>query len=128
MRTMRRCVVAVLIGGLAGVAVATRGQETITITENAASAECGCRDRNAPPWHGNVRGPARGPVCHHCGVFHANPCGQLCMKHQMHAHGFILPPAFPRLHTLLTEGYMPTPRPITLPRCHQCGALIEGGF
>lgn len=126
MRTMRLCAVAVLIGCLAGVAVATGGQETIA--ENEAGNACGCRDRSEPPWHGTVRGPACGPVCHHCGVFHANPCGQLCMKHQMHAHGFVLPPAFPRLHTLLTEGYLSTPRPITLPRCHQCGALIEGGF
>ena len=113
-------------------------QETIIVTEDAGTAEpemgsaagCGCRNVQRPPWHGNVQDPACGPVCRSgCGgVFHANPCGQLHLRAYARAHCMTLPPCFPRLHGWLAEGQMPTPPPPSLPRCHQCGAVIEGGF
>jgi hypothetical protein len=115
--------------------------DTIVVTEvpgaaalgngtEPGAAGCGCRDVQRPPWHGNVQGPACGPVCRGgCGgVFHANPCGQLHLRAHALAHCMTLPPCFPRLHGWLAEGRMPTPPPPALPRCHQCGAVIEGGF
>lgn len=91
---------------------------------------CGCRGVQRPPWHGNVQGPACGPGCGQgCGgVFHADPCGQLHLRAYARAHCMTLPPCFPRLHGWLAEGHMPTPPPPALPRCHQCGAVIDGGF
>lgn len=89
---------------------------------------CGCRNVQQPPWHASVNGPACGPSCHHCGVFHADPCAQLQAKHDAYRHCITLPPCFPRLHAWWAEGTMPTPRPLAVPRCHQCGAAIEGGF
>lgn len=106
-------------------------QETVTITEQAPpAANCGCKGVQRPPWHGSVRGPACGPVCTpHGGMFHANPCGQLHVRQQMHATGATMPSLFPRLHTWCAEGYMPTPRPLALPHCRHCGMPIEGpGF
>lgn len=103
--------------------------ESAMMSTDGSGNGCGCRDVQSPPWHASVNGPACGPACHHCGVFHADPCGQLRAKHDIHRHcGVTLPPCFPRLHTWCAEGYMPTPRPLALPRCHQCGAVIEGGF
>ncbi|MEI6239888.1 MAG: hypothetical protein WCR51_05840 [Planctomycetia bacterium] len=112
--------------------------ETIIVTEDpgAASLEmgsaegCGCRNAQRPPWHGNVQGAACGPACGtgHGGVFHANPCGQLHLRRYAREHCMTLPPCFPRLHGWLAEGQMPTPPPPSTPRCHQCGAVIEGGF
>jgi hypothetical protein len=111
-----------------------RAQESMTIVEgvpwgpDAASAG---RSPQAPPWHGSVGAVDCGPHCPPGNVYHADPRGQLFTKCQvLHGrHGCVtLPPCFPRLHTLFAEGYLPTPRPITLPRCHQCGAVIEGGF
>jgi hypothetical protein len=115
--------------------------DTIIVTDDSGAAAmegmmgpgaagCGCRDAQRPPWHGNVQGPACGPVCRSgCGgVFHANPCGQLHLRAHARAHCMTLPPCFPRLHGLFAEGSMPTPPPPSLPRCHQCGAVIEGGF
>jgi hypothetical protein len=110
-------------------------QET-TVTDESAMMSmdgsgnaCGCRNMQQPPWHGSMSGPACGPSCHPCGVFHADPCGQLRAKHDIHRHGCVtLPPCFPRLHTWWAEGFMPTPKPLAMPRCHQCGAVIEGGL
>jgi len=115
--------------------------DTIVVTDDSGSAAlegtmepgaagCGCRDVQRPPWHGNVQGPACGPECHSGGkrLFHANPCGQLHLRAYARAHCMTLPPCFPRLHGLFAEGSMPTPPPPSLPRCHQCGAVIEGGF
>ncbi|NBT14298.1 MAG: hypothetical protein EBS56_12090 [Planctomycetia bacterium] len=95
-----------------------------------AAAGCGCRNVQRPPWHGSVQGQACGPACGTgCGgVFHANPCGQLHLRRYAREHCMTLPPCFPRLHALCAEGFMPTPPPPALPRCHQCGAVIEGGF
>ena len=114
----------------------TCGQETIVVTEDPAAgdmtppgSDCGCKGVQRPPWHDSVRGPACGPVCApHGGVFHADPRGQLQAKHQCRSGHVRLPSCFPRLHTWCAEGYMPTPRPLALPRCHQCGAPIEPGF
>jgi hypothetical protein len=109
----------------------TTAQETVTITEgDATGAGCGCKGVQQPPWHASVRGPACGPVCgpQHGRMFHADPCGQLCVRRQLHQTGATMPSIFPRLHTWCAEGHMPTPRPIAVPRCHECGAVIEGGF
>lgn len=94
------------------------------------AAGCGCSDGRQPAWHGNVRGSACGPVCQSgCGgVFHANPCPQLHLRAYARAHCMTLPPCFPRLHGWLAEGFMPSPPPPALPRCRQCGAVIEGGL
>lgn len=109
-------------------------QETIVMEGDAGGAmptepgACGCRDRQAPPWHGNVAGDACGPSCPPPTMFHADPCRQLWMKHQARMQGYALPPCFPRMHGRLTEGWWPTPRPIALPRCPNCGAHIEAGM
>ena len=114
----------------------TCGQETIVVTEDPAAgdmtppgSDCGCKGVQRPPWHDSVRGPACGPVCApHGGVFHADPRGQLQAKHQCRSGHVRLPSCFPRLHTWCAEGYMPTPKPLALPRCRQCGAILEGGY
>lgn len=119
---------------------AVHAAETIIVTEDASASGlemgsaggCGCRDAQRPPWHGNVQGPACGPACGaSCGrspVFHADPCGQLHLRRYAREHCMTLPPCFPRLHGWLADGCMPTPPPPAMPRCHQCGAVIEGGL
>lgn len=110
-------------------------QETIVMEGDAGAgmtmdepAACGCRVPQSPPWHGSVAGDRCGPSCPPPTMFHANPCGQLAMKHSAHRHGHVLPPCFPRLHGWLADGSWPTPRPITMPRCPNCGAHIEAGM
>lgn len=115
-------------------------QETITITEEPgmsaapqtgpAAGDCGCNGLQRPPWHGNVHGDPCGPVCGRgCGgVFHANPCHQLHLRAYARANCMTLPPCFPRLSSLCREGYLPSPAPLCMPRCHQCGAVIDGGY
>ena len=119
-------------------------QETITITQDpgmsaaadgaASAGGCGCNNVQRPPWHGNVHGEPCGSACETgcrtgCGgVFHANPCHQLHLRSYARAHCMTMPPCFPRLHAMWAEGAMPTPVSPTLPRCHQCGAVIDGGF
>ena len=120
-------------------------QETVTITDDSGMSAatdsgssvggCGCNNFQRPPWHGNVHGGPCGPACGTgcktgCGgvVFQAKPCHQLHLRGYAHAHGMTMPSCFPRLHTWCTEGYMPTPPSPSMPRCHQCGAVIEGGF
>ena len=105
-----------------------RAQDTMARNAIGGGSDCGCRGTQAPPWHGSVRGPACGPSCPPPTLFHADPCGQLCMRQRAHQMGAILPPCFPRLHGWLVEGHMPSPPPPAVPRCHQCGAAIEGGF
>jgi len=83
-----------------------------------------------PPWHRSVAGEACGcgPVCRTHGTFHADACGQL-RAHHHHHHGCVTPPqVFPRLQAWWADGRMPTPPPLELPRCHQCGAVIAGGL
>jgi hypothetical protein len=95
---------------------------------------CGCQSGTAgayqqPPWHGNVQAcqaPCGQPTCRGSNVFQAHPFAQL---HSRDAAGCVtLPPCLPRLHAFFREGYMPSPQPPVLPRCHQCGAPIAGGF
>ena len=94
----------------------------------ADSAACGCRDLHSPPWHGNVAGDPCGPSCPPPNKFHANPCGQLWMKHHARQQGYLPPSWFPRLEGRMTHGSWPTPRPIQLPRCPNCGAHIDLGM
>ena len=115
----------------------TQQGETTVMTESAGSGqpgECGCRGGQPqqswqqPPWHGNVQGYHCGQpqaCCRGSSVYQANPFHQLQWKHS----GCVtLPPYLPRLHAMCREGYLPSPVPPALPRCHQCGAAIEGGF
>lgn len=120
-----------------GLAAPTIAQDPMMMDEGGMAAEGmgGMQPQMDPPWHGNVRGQACGPACRSCelgchrgGKFHADPCQQLYMKHHAYQKGLVLPPCFPRLHTFFCEGWMPTPKPIALPRCHNCGAPIENGF
>ena len=115
-------------------------QEAMTITEEpgmaaaASAGGCGCNNVQRPPWHGNVHGQPCGAACETgcrtgCGgVFHANPCHQLHLRGYARAHCMTMPPCFPRLQAWCAEGYMPTPVSPSQPRCHQCGAVIDGGF
>lgn len=137
MRSARHIIAAAIVAAVPSLlaTVHAAGYQTMTATDDSAmmamdgpANDCGCRNRQQPPWHASVNGPACCPPQHHCGVFHADPCGQVHAKHEARRHGMILPPCFPRLHTWWAEGYMPTPPPLALPRCHQCGATIEGGF
>jgi len=111
--------------------------ETTVVTESAAPGQpgdCGCRPGQPqqswqqPPWHGNVQGGQCGaaqPSCRGSSVYQAHPFQQL---HWKHSPCVTLPPHFPRLHAMCREGYLPSPVPPVQPRCHQCGAAIEGGF
>ena len=116
--------------------------ESIVVTQSpmasgatgGASGDCGCRGGQPqqswqqPPWHGNVRGNPCGepqPCCRGSNVYQAHPFQQLHWKHSGCA---TLPPCLPRLHAMCREGYLPSPVPPVQPRCHQCGARIEGGF
>lgn len=137
MRSPRHIIAAVILAVPSLFATAPAPAREATVMDDSAmmstdgpGAACGCRNVQQPPWHASVAGPACGPSCHPCGVFHADPWGQLRAKHEAHRQcgGVTLPPHFPRLHAWCSEGYMPTPRPLALPRCHQCGAAIEGGF
>lgn len=124
------------------IATAARGGEyqpgeTTVVTgqeDVGMPGDCGCRagrqrqSWQQPPWHGNVQGYQCGQpqaCCRGSNVYQAHPFQQLAWKHS----GCVtLPPCLPRLHALCREGYMPSPVPPALPRCHQCGAPIEGGF
>jgi hypothetical protein len=111
-----------------------QAQESI-VMEGAAmpgmgAADYNCRGVQRPPWHGSVANEACGcgPVCQAHGMFHADPCGQLRSRHQIHSGCVVESPWFPRLHGWRVDGAMPTPPPISLPRCHECGAVIAGGY
>lgn len=82
----------------------------------------------APPWHGSMHPAPCGPKCPPPTLFHADACGQLFGRRACHPHAVVVPSCFPRLHGWWAEGLMPSPVPPALPRCHQCGAMIEGGF
>ena len=94
----------------------------------ADSSACGCSNRLSPPWHGSVAGEPCGPSCPPPNKFHADPCGQLWMKHNARQQGYVLPPCFPRMHGRLADGWWPTPRPIAQPRCPNCGTHIDLGM
>jgi hypothetical protein len=83
----------------------------------------------APPWHASVHPAAPcGPTCPPPTLFHADAWGQLFGRRVIHPHAVVAPSCFPRLHGWWAQGLMPSPVPPALPRCHQCGAMIEGGF
>jgi hypothetical protein len=115
----------------------TPAGETTVVTESMApgqSGDCGCRGGQPqqswqqPPWHGNVRGNQCGApqaCCRGSNVYQAHPFQQLQWKH---SPCVTQPPHFPRLHSMCREGYLPSPVPPAQPRCHQCGAAIQGGF
>ena len=95
-------------------------------TAGAGAQDCDCVQQ--PPWHGSVHGPACAPglKCRGSNVYQANPWTQL---HWRQAGPCVtLPPCLPRFHALLAEGHLLSPVPPKLPRCHNCGAAIEGGF
>lgn len=137
-RTIRPIIAAAIIAAIPSILVirsaAAQGPmisaESSAMTGSDVSGDaCGCRNVQQPPWHANVHGAECGPACHHCGVFHANPCGQLHPRQHLHqCQPLVMPPCFPRLHAMWAYGSMPAPRPLAQPRCHQCGAVIEGGF
>jgi hypothetical protein len=115
----------------------TQPAEATVVTESVApgqQGDCGCRGGQPqqswqqPPWHGNVRANQCGApqaCCRGSSVYQANPFQQLQAKH---SPCVTLPPHFPRLHAMCREGYLPSPVPPVQPRCHQCGAAIQGGF
>jgi hypothetical protein len=125
-RIVRPCLAAIAIVCASSLltARATSAQETITVTEDPAMAP----HVGASTGSGDC-GPACGPVCGPaCGTFHANPWGQLHPRRHVNGGCVTLPPCLPRLHAWCREGYLPSPTPPVMPRCHQCGATIEGGF
>ncbi|MGI9178521.1 MAG: hypothetical protein ACR2IT_11785 [Pirellulales bacterium] len=135
MRTIRPVIAAVIVAVVPSIfSIRTAiAQETMPDSAmmgmDGRGESCGCRNTQQPPWHGSVNGSECRPACPTCGVFHADPCGQLHPRQHLHqCPPLVLPPCFPRLHAWWAEGAMPTPRPLALPRCHQCGAVIEGGF
>lgn len=132
MRTSTLFVAAIALVVIVAASVHGRAfaQESVVIEGGMAGdpGACGCRDQQSPPWHGTVAGAACGPCCPPPTMFHADPCGQLWLKHNAYRQGCTLPPCFPRMHGRLTDGAWPTPRPIVTPRCPRCGAHIEQGF
>ena len=121
------------LGGVAPV----RGQDDgyAMPTRTVVGSRYGYPGAQNPPWHGSVAAApaaACGPACHHCGGYGpacacmgGHGCGWLWAQRSM---GYSLPPLFPRLHTLIHDGYLPTPPPVAMPRCHNCGAMIDAGF
>ncbi len=123
-----------LDGGQADASILVPESPMAPGASGGAAGDCGCRGGQPrqswqqPPWHGNVRGNQCGEpqaCCRGSSVFQANPFQQL---HWKHSGCVTLPPCLPRLHALCREGYLPSPVPPVQPRCHQCGAAIEGGF
>ena len=122
-----------------------RGQDLPVIDDTmpvgvAGPAPCAaCRGGQTPPWHGSVaaapggwRAPACGPACAPgCGPGYGPACGHMgagCGWWSGRGMGYTLPPFFPRLSTFCREGWLPTPPPVAVPRCHNCGAMIDAGF
>jgi len=90
-----------------------------------------CPDGRCGP-AGRACGPACrscGPVCRSCGL--SGVCGLTGACHAplpCWGYPYPLPPCLPRLHSWLREGVLLSPQPLVTPRCHHCGAFIEGGF
>lgn len=115
-------------GGQIGESIVVTEEPTMSAAGVAQPEGCGCRTAQQPPWHGNVRGSQCGAgqaCCRGSSVYQAHPFQQL---HSRPTGCVTLPPCLPRLHALCREGYLPSPIPPRQPRCHQCGAAIEGGF
>jgi len=126
----------IAVAAVTPLAAARQPGESIPVLDHPAvsSADvegdaCGCHPGQwrQPPWHGSVHaGQCGAPAC--CpgsSVYQAYP---FRMLHEPRPACVRPPSYFPRLHTLCREGYLPTPIPPAQPRCHQCGAPIEGGF
>ncbi len=138
MRTVRLIIAATIVAAIPSIHTIrdVRAQDTIGMEgaamgeSGAAAADCHCRGGQRPPWHGSVAAEACGcgPVCRAHGMFHADSCGQLRARRHLHQGCVTLSPAFPRLHGLWADGYLPSPPPPVMPRCHHCGAVIAGGF
>jgi len=133
MRIVHAIIAATILAAAAlipGISTAV-AQETIVMEGPAMPGMEGSYETEVrrPPWHGNVAGDACGcgSVGRVHGKFHANSCGQWHQKHHL-PPGVCLPPAFPRMQAWWALGTLPTPPPLELPRCHQCGAVIAGGF
>lgn len=136
--TTRRFAFAVLLGAASAVLpvsvrdAASREMQyadDMIMDDAAAGVGYGPHDRLAPPWHTSVHPAAPcGPKCPPPTLFHADACGQLFGRRVIHPHAVVAPSCFPRLHGWWAEGFLPSPVPPALPRCHQCGAMIEGGF
>jgi len=93
-----------------------------------AAADCDCQADRQPPWHGNVAGPCcNRPCCPPPNMFHADAWGQLGARQEAREHCLELPPAFPRFNGW-RKGFMPSPKPPSLPRCHHCGMPVQPGM
>lgn len=105
-------------------------EQPMAVADPGAGEGCGCRQGQwqQPPWHGNVNAGHCGQpaaCCPGSSVYQAYPFRQL---HAPRPPCVRPPSLFPRLHALWCEGYLPSPIPPAQPRCHQCGAPIDGGF
>ena len=124
------CLLALLVP-LAGFAAADEvvfdsGQ--LTFDDGLPAAACDCQADRQPPWHGNVAGPCcNRPCCPPPNMFHADAWGQLGAKEEAKKHCLELPPSFPRFNGW-RKGYMPSPKPIALPRCRHCGMPVQPGM
>lgn len=93
-----------------------------------ATTGCDCEADRQPAWHGNVAGPCcNRPCCPPPNMFHADAWGQLGAKEEAKKHCLELPPSFPRFNGW-RKGYMPSPKPIALPRCRHCGMPVQPGM
>lgn len=149
-RPLLAALLAVVVGAVAG------AQDGVPVLGGDAPCES-CRAGRTPPWHGSVvagRGypvtAGRGAIVAHGAADHCGPacrsCGPACRScglpgmcgltgacHPPLAGWglgcpYPLPPCLPRLHSWLREGVILSPQPLVMPRCHQCGAVIQGGF
>ena len=128
----RACVALVTALAIAGAGLMARAQDSFPIdgesmlsfgaSAGPSAGGCGCKSVQQPPWHGNVGMPMQ----MHPSMCGPAPCGPTSTAHHGCFHP--LPPLLPRLHALCREGILLTPPPLALPRCHNCGAHIEGGF
>lgn len=139
-----------LLAVAAGARVGAQDIRGVPVIGGPATGDCeSCRTGRQPPWHGSVvdgraypvhQGPACGPVCRSCGPVGraCGPCGPsgVCgLTGACHppyggfwGNPYPLPPCLPRLSALMREGALLSPQPLVVPRCHQCGAHIPGGF
>ena len=144
---------AVILAAIAGAHAGAQEGRGAPVIGGPATGDCeSCRSAQRPPWHGSVVagrgmpaayghagvaspcqsghcGPA--PACRACGL--PGVCGATGACHPPMPCGwwgypYPLPPCLPRLSSCLREGILLSPQPLAVPRCHRCGAHIEGGF
>lgn len=115
----------VAVAGVFCSATGTAGE--VVMPSLVRPAACDCQTDRQPPWHGNVADPCcNRPCCPPPTLFHADPCGQLQARQEAREHCIDLPPAFPRFHGW-RKGFMPSPRPLSVPHCHHCGMPLYPG-